>query len=325
MEYFIADLHFGHANIIELCNRPFASISDMDEAFIASWNAKVKKKADTVYIVGDLIWEKSNPLQYLQRLNGRKVLITGNHDKKWLDKFDCAEFFEEITPYLEIRSNNVDITLCHYPMVEWKNSRKIGSKKLGYLIHGHIHNRYRDEYNALFKTPHALNAGADINGFVPVTLNELISNNENHKLENLPSTIDKAEFLASKYHLYQTDKAGRPYVEHPRAVAKSLTDEDCKITALLHDIVEDTNIDIDLLKGTFSEKIVNAILSMTHVAGEDYFEYVERVCKNSIARQVKRYDLIHNMDLTRLKTVTETDLQRVEKYKKALSILSRWD
>ena len=58
MDYFIADLHFGHNNIIKLCNRPFSSVDEMDEAFISAWNAKVKKKADTIYIVGDLVWEK---------------------------------------------------------------------------------------------------------------------------------------------------------------------------------------------------------------------------------------------------------------------------
>lgn len=323
MDYFIADLHFGHNNIIKLCNRPFSSVDEMDEAYISAWNAKVKKKADTVYIVGDLVWEKADPLKYIRRLNGRKVLITGNHDKKWLAKNDYSEYFDQIVPYLEIKSNNVDITLCHYPMLEWKNSRKLGSKKLGYLIHGHIHNRYCDDYKTLFMMPHALNAGADINGFAPVSLEELIKNNETHKLSKLPSLVDKAEFLASKYHLYQLDKAGRPYIEHPRAVAAPLIDEDCKITAFLHDIIEDTDIDIELLKETFSERVVNAILSMTHKEEEDYFSYVERLCKNPIARQVKRSDLTHNMNLGRLKNVTEKDLERVEKYKKAMAILSQ--
>ena len=65
MDYFIADLHFGHKNIIKLCDRPFSSIEEMDEEFISTWNAKVKKKADTVYIVGDLVWEKAEPLEYI--------------------------------------------------------------------------------------------------------------------------------------------------------------------------------------------------------------------------------------------------------------------
>lgn len=321
MDYFIADLHFGHSNIISLCNRPYNSVEEMDEAFISAWNARVKKKADTVYIVGDLVWEKADPLKYIQRLNGRKVLITGNHDKKWLAKQDCSTYFEQIVPYLEIKSSNVDITLCHYPMLEWKNSRKLGSKKLGYLIHGHIHNRYRDDYKSVFMMPHALNAGGDINGFVPVTLSELIKNNETYKLSKLTSMVDKAEFLASKYHLYQLDRAGKPYIEHPRTVSRSVADEKEKVIALLHDTLEDTDIDINLLRSLFTEEIVEAIETLTHKEEEEYFEYVRRIARNSLAKQVKKADLHHNMDLTRLKQVGDKDLARVEKYKKALSML----
>ena len=87
MDYFVADLHFRHSNIIKLCNRPYSSMEEMNETFISKWNKKVKKRADTVYIVGDFAWENAQPLEFLKRLNGRKVLITGNHDKKWLKNF----------------------------------------------------------------------------------------------------------------------------------------------------------------------------------------------------------------------------------------------
>ncbi len=320
MNYFISDLHLGHANIIKLCGRPFATVEEMDEAFISAWNKKVKN-ADTVYIVGDLVWEKSNALDYINKLNGKKVLIAGNHDKKWLKKFDYFSYFENIVNYLEIKSNNIDITLCHYPMLEWKNSRKMGSKKLGYHIYGHLHNRYTEEFKTLFMMPHALNAGADVNGFVPVTLEELIKNNETYKLSKLTSLVDKAEFLALKYHLYQTDKVGKAYIYHPRAVASMLDDEYGKITALLHDTVEDSDIDINLLKSVFPSPVVDAVLTMTHKEDEDYFDYVERVSKNPLARRVKLCDLTHNMDLSRLNEITEYDLIRQEKYKKAKAML----
>ncbi len=322
MDYFIADLHLGHSNIISLCSRPYKCVEDMDEAFINAWNLKVKKKADTVYIVGDFAWEKADALKYVKRLNGHKVLILGNHDKKWLAKGDYSKYFDLITPYLEITSGNVDITLCHYPMLEWKNSRKVGSKKLGYLIHGHIHNRYVDDYNRLFITPHALNAGVDVNGFVPVTFAELIKNNEKFKLSKLTSMVDKAEFLAFKYHLYQLDKSGKPYIEHPRTVSKNVTGEKEKVVALLHDVLEDTDIDVNLLRDVFPEKIVKAVITLTHKEGEDYFEYIKRIALNTIAKQVKKADLRHNTDLTRLKQVGEDELERVKKYEKALSLLN---
>jgi hypothetical protein len=97
--------------------------------------------------------------------------------------------------------------------------------------------------------------------------------------------------------------------------------ETVKVVAWLHDIVEDTDIDLSLLENTFPTEAVEAIYAMTHGKDEDYFDYVRRVKLNPIARQVKMADLTHNSDLTRLKTVTEFDLKRNEKYKKAMQIL----
>lgn len=176
MEYFTSDLHLGHENIIKLCNRPFSSVEEMDNFLIESFNRKVKK-GDTVYILGDLIWENADAEKYLKKLNGKKILITGNHDSKWLNKGDYKSYFELITPYLEINSNGHLITLCHYPMLEWKNSRKEGSSKLGYLVYGHVHSNVRELYNPLYQMENALNAGVDINDFCPVTFQNLIENN----------------------------------------------------------------------------------------------------------------------------------------------------
>ena len=321
MEYFIADTHFGHENILKLANRPFASVVEMDETLINNWNARVKKRADTVYILGDFVWEKADPVKYLSRLNGKKILVTGNHDEKWLKKIDVSNFFKKSMPYLETELSGKKFTLCHYPMLEWKASRKMGSKKLGWHIHGHIHGKFKPEYESLFLSPHALNAGVDVNGFAPVTFDELVKNNETHKLKNLPSLEKKAQFLATKYHLYQTDKVGKAYIEHPKTVASLVQGETVKVVAWLHDIVEDTDIDLALLENTFPVEAVEAIYAMTHDKDEDYFNYVRRVKLNPIARQVKMADLTHNSDLTRLKTVTEFDLKRNEKYKKAMQIL----
>ena len=176
MIYYISDLHLGHSGIINLCNRPFTNVEEMDETIIDNWNKKVKQ-CDTVYIVGDFIWQDSKPEKYLERLNGKKILVVGNHDK-WAKKEQYARYFERITQYEEVSLNGHQITLCHYPMIEWKNSRKKGTNRLGYLIYGHIHNNIYPEYKILFELPNALNAGADINGFVPVSFDELIINNE---------------------------------------------------------------------------------------------------------------------------------------------------
>ncbi|MDE5592940.1 MAG: metallophosphoesterase family protein [Clostridiales bacterium] len=201
MIYFTSDLHLGHKNCIDFCARPFASVDEMDEALISGWNNRVKND-DTVYIVGDLVWESSDPLKYVTRLNGKKILIIGNHDVKWLKRYgiatvsddgrvelrDYSEYFINIAQYVETSVDGVTITLCHYPMLEWKASRKIGSKKLGYLIHGHIHNSRDKKYMPLWLLPHALNAGVDINNYAPATFDELIKNNEAFKKSALGIT-----------------------------------------------------------------------------------------------------------------------------------------
>ena len=71
MNYFTSDLHLGHRNIIRLCNRPFATIEEMDETLIRNWNAKVTN-GDTVYILGDLLFRNEKPAEeYLKQLKGK--------------------------------------------------------------------------------------------------------------------------------------------------------------------------------------------------------------------------------------------------------------
>ena len=128
-------------------------------------------------MIGDFVWKKRDVQRYLQQLNGSKILIVGNHDK-WSDDPAITGFFCKITKFEEVSLNGHPITLCHYPMIEWKNSRKDGTSRLGYLIYGHIHNNVLPEYQLLYTTPNALNAGVDINDFEPVTFEELVANNE---------------------------------------------------------------------------------------------------------------------------------------------------
>ena len=177
--YYTSDLHFGHARIIELCSRPFENVTEMDEALIANWNRKVKQK-DTVYIVGDIIWDKKRVGEYIERLNGTKILIPGNHDSDWAGREESKKYFSLVTKYHECSHNGHKITLCHYPMLEWRDSRE-SLKKTSYHIHGHIHNRISEDYFCLFRIDNALNCGVDINGFEPVTLEELIENNRAFK------------------------------------------------------------------------------------------------------------------------------------------------
>lgn len=134
-------------------------------------------------------------------------------------------------------------------------------------------------------------------------------------------TVEEAEAFAAKMHEGQTDKAGRPYIEHPRAVASMVDGETEKVVAWLHDTVEDTPATIEQIREMFGDEIADAVAAMTHDKSVPYMDYVRNIKKNPIARKVKMADLSHNMDLSRLANVTEQDLERMEKYKKAYEIL----
>lgn len=196
MTLFTSDLHFGHKNIVDLCRRPFADVEEMDAALIENWNRKVKKN-DVVYLIGDVVWDKKKVAYYMEQLSGKKILIAGNHDSTWIKREECRKHFEEIVPYLEVHLNGHPITMCHYPMLEWRSSREESKRKLGYLIHGHIHNRIADEYRQLFLQFNALNAGIDVNAFAPVTFDELVENNLRFKLNALSSREDREQLLAN--------------------------------------------------------------------------------------------------------------------------------
>lgn len=128
--------------------------------------------------------------------------------------------------------------------------------------------------------------------------------------------------LMFEKHKDQVDKSGIPYVFHPFHLAEQMDDEETTITALLHDIVEDTDTTFDdLRKLGFSDNVINALKLMTHDKNVDYFEYVKNISKNPIARKVKIKDLEHNMDTSRLDEVTDKDLERVKKYKKCYKYL----
>lgn len=135
----------------------------------------------------------------------------------------------------------------------------------------------------------------------------------------------KAINLMYKYHNGQFDKSGLPYVFHPFTVAFNMKDEETCIVALLHDIVEDTACTFEELETLFSNEIVNAIKLMTHDPNEDYFSYIEKISTNRIASLVKISDLKHNSDKSRLNNITKKDINRIEKYRKAIEILSnKW-
>ena len=133
----------------------------------------------------------------------------------------------------------------------------------------------------------------------------------------------KALKLSFMAHKDQTDKSGMPYVFHPFHLAEQMPDEDTTIVALLHDVVEDTPYTLDDLRAMgFNEQVLDALALMTHDKCIPYMDYVAKIKGNKIARTVKLADLKHNSDLTRLDTVDEKAVKRIEKYRQAIALLS---
>lgn len=182
--FFTADTHFGHANVIKFCARPFSSVEEMDEALIENWNAKVKER-DTVYVVGDMFYRCENVAAILRRLKGNKHLILGNHDHSWMGQVNLADYFVGVDRILDIMDGKNGYMLCHYPMLQWPHERRT------YMIHGHIHNDVALDFWPLIRArERMLNAGVDVNGYAPVSFEELLGNNVRYKTEHLDMQND---------------------------------------------------------------------------------------------------------------------------------------
>ena len=131
----------------------------------------------------------------------------------------------------------------------------------------------------------------------------------------------KAMIIAYNAHVNQFDKAGVPYIYHPIHLAEQMNTETECIVALLHDVVEDTNITFQQLEKEFPSEIIEILKLLTHNSDIEYMDYITELKKNTIARKVKIADIIHNSDESRLNNISEKDIERINKYKKALDLL----
>lgn len=131
--FFISDTHFGHANMLQFTNydgtrmRPFNSIEELDELMIENWNEMVKP-TDKIYHLGDVVYRCKNRDQIMQRLNGEKVLIKGNHDRDQLGWY--MKYFKDIRGTFHIDGNYL---LGHFPIHPDSKGRFVRQ------LHGHIH------------------------------------------------------------------------------------------------------------------------------------------------------------------------------------------
>jgi len=136
--YITSDIHFGHTNIMKFCPvsraRYNGDVDYMNESIIEEWNEIVTNK-DTVYILGDVAFcNAADATKIMKRLNGRKILVEGNHDKKLVKDEGFRKCFAEIHKYLDINYDGTKVVMFHYPIAEWDQMHR-GSVH----FHGHLH------------------------------------------------------------------------------------------------------------------------------------------------------------------------------------------
>ena len=183
MKFFTADTHFSHEKILRLANRPFKDLSDMEESIVSNWNNKVTK-SDDVYIIGDFMY-KGNGLEanrILKRLNGKKYLITGNHEKYLNDSTFDQHQFKWIKDYYSFKENRQKYVLIHYPILEWD-----GYYSGSIHLYGHVHRNDEKRFKSILG-PNAINVGVDVNGFAPISQVEILKmvsyDRENSQIDN---------------------------------------------------------------------------------------------------------------------------------------------
>lgn len=167
MIFYIADPHFGHKKIIEYDKRPFASVSEMNSELIRRWNNKVSKN-DIVYCLGDFAFHMTEREigELIDSLNGEIRFVAGNHD----DLQTYYKLWQDIEVYREIKDDDRNVVLFHYP-ITWWNKKDYGA----YHIYGHVHDMDGRQLNE----PKAFNAFCGYYDYAPATLDEMIERHKN--------------------------------------------------------------------------------------------------------------------------------------------------
>lgn len=179
MKFYISDLHFGHKKCLAFDNRPFFTLTEMEQTLIANWNDRVEKN-DEVYILGDMFWYNDEAPRILSELKGCKYLILGNHDRV---NAEMAKYFVWCDKRIEVvKDEDQKVVLCHFPIAHWD-----GQTHTPPTIHlyGHVHQVEREtrsfeKYGKIWEKESgmpflAANVGCmiDYMGYTPRTLEEI--------------------------------------------------------------------------------------------------------------------------------------------------------
>lgn len=173
MIYFTSDHHWGHQAVIHMSNRPFDNVHEMNMYMIEQWNNTVNPD-DEVYYLGDFMY-KMNPNKFVQHvlnnLNGKIYLINGNHDKRYLNKYEQRVEWIKDVEYLEYKHEDktYNFVLFHYPIYSWNGIWR------GHIhLHGHTHKNTNDIY---FKPPiseRILNVNCEFFDYKPLSIVKII-------------------------------------------------------------------------------------------------------------------------------------------------------
>lgn len=189
--FFTADNHFGHANIIQYCSRPFSNVDEMDQFMIDAWNDTVPAHGATVFHLGDLTLGP-DAAKYLDCLTGWPICILRNrwhHDKRWLANLlynddELTAFSYVVDPMLVLEIEKDDggpplfIHLSHYPLREW-DRQWYGA----WHLHGHCHGnigvmewKEMKSANGTINMAWRVDVGVDCWDYAPVSLERLMHN-----------------------------------------------------------------------------------------------------------------------------------------------------
>ena len=164
-----SDLHFGHKNIMNFCPVTRArfrnDVDYMNEAMVKEWNDLIGVE-DTVYILGDIAFlPAQKATEYMNRLNGTKILVEGNHDRKTLNDPSFRKCFKEVHSYLSVNYNGTKVVMFHYPIAEWDQMHR-GAVHL----HGHLHGGISgmEKYRCR-------DMGMDATGMIAITMEDAIA------------------------------------------------------------------------------------------------------------------------------------------------------
>ena len=176
--WFTSDTHFGHSNILQYSKRPFDDVSDMRESLIHNWNSVVQP-GDRVYHLGDFaLCNPEEATKIVQRLNGQRFLVFGNHDKALRKDAAFLSHWIWARDMAEIEVEGQKIILCHYALKTWNQSHR-GS----WNLYGHSHGSLKDDPGSK-----QIDVGVDCHDYYPISF------------EEVKKKMDKKVFVPSDHH-----------------------------------------------------------------------------------------------------------------------------